>query len=700
MTQRDPLVQGVSDIASGLSKTASQIGGGALIGAIGLAYFALAWACGLNYPSDGYWTLGLPDRVWAFLLLGSLPWLMPDTRRWILATLAARRLRKRWDVAMVELGLVNDAGKAPRISDTSITRVADRGRFLGLLPWFAVRYDVIFTLRLPVGHSIKDDLAPRAERFATALRVKTARVEPIPDKPADYAQLVVLRHEPFRAKDRPARWPHRRDRQRSLWDPIAVGRDEQGKPFMLELFERNVMVAGQPGGGKSVFLGILTAAAALDPRAHLHLMDGKGGIELEPWACCATTFVDEDADKAVELLTALSLGTQQRYQAMRVANAQETARAAEARAHLQRHPGPWTHRLGRRARDWLAPALEDRKLPPALKRLMRDSTVAVISHKVSPPTSLHLLVVDELPTYIASSRGAEITELLIYLVRHGRAAGVIVVAGAQKPEGQQVPTNLRDLFTVRVSFAATSPAASDVALGQGWASRGYNAALIDLKTPGVCFLLGEGGIPVRLRTYFLADDEVPMLAERGAALRGRTRSEAPEPEDVIDVEAVEVEDYDESAKGRPEPAVRACHTDAPRTATLVIDALPPGKNGDKGEDWSNSQGNAPKAGLFREHRREWKALVTEAAEKAELPKECEHIACTATFRFEKANRRDPQNFWHNVGVIVPDALVEAGYLPDDTQEHWTPNAATIQRGTGKPRTTLELAYRVRAKVPA
>lgn len=685
MTRRpDPLVAFVAESSVGFARALRLVWRHRLAIGIALAYYGLAWLCGLNYPTIGYWSLGLPDRVWAFALLGSLPWIAPDSRRYLLAAFASRRLRGRFDAVMRELGLVNDAGKAPRIRDGDVVRVEEPRQIWGLA-YFRVRYDVAFDVVLPVGADLKA-LSGHTGAIAAALRVKTVRIEAIPDKPANLVHMTVLRREPFRADDRPARWPHRHDQRRSLWDPIAVARDEQGRPFTVSLFQHNVMVAGLPGGGKSVLLNVLAAAAALDPHAHLHLMDGKGGLELEPWADCATSFVGSDPDKAVELLEALAQGMDHRYEDLRRAQESERERVRHALAQRAANPGPFHHRLGRWLRPRLAPLLEDRTVPRFLARRMEDPARARLHRKVSAPTPLHLLVVDELPSYVVSEQGKRIVELLTYIVQRGRAAGVIVCAGAQKPEGHALPTNLRDLFSIRVSFAATSSAASDVALGQGWASRGYNAALIDSATPGVCWWLGEGGVPARLRTYFLADDEVPMIAERGAALRGRTRSEAPEPEDVIDVEAVEIE----AEPDADDPS------ESTGTVELVIDALPPSKNV---EDFSNTS-NGSGSFVAREHRREWKALIVEAAEKAELPRDCEHIACTATFRFEKANRRDPQNFWHNAGVVVPDALVEAGYLPDDTQDHWTPMPAVIQKGTGKARTTLRLEYRVRVRVEA
>jgi hypothetical protein len=75
------------------------------------------------------------------------------------------------------------------------------------------------------------------------------------------------------------------------------------------------------------------------------------------------------------------------------------------------------------------------------------------------------------------------------------------------------------LFAFRWALRCTTPQASDTILGQGWASRGYSAANLDLACPGVGLLLHERGLPVRCRTHFLDDDQVEALAARAANLR-------------------------------------------------------------------------------------------------------------------------------------------------------------------------------------
>jgi hypothetical protein len=68
--------------------------------------------------------------------------------------------------------------------------------------------------------------------------------------------------------------------------------------------------------------------------------------------------------------------------------------------------------------------------------------------------------------------------------------------------------------------------ASDTILGAGWASNGFSAATIDDRTPGVGFLLAEGGQPRRVRSFYLSDNEITSIAARGAVLRAERRNAA------------------------------------------------------------------------------------------------------------------------------------------------------------------------------
>ena len=49
----------------------------------------------------------------------------------------------------------------------------------------------------------------------------------------------------------------------SIWQPVHLGTDELGRRVEVTLAERNMLIGGEPGGGKSVALQLIVAHGAL-----------------------------------------------------------------------------------------------------------------------------------------------------------------------------------------------------------------------------------------------------------------------------------------------------------------------------------------------------------------------------------------------------------------------------------------------------
>lgn len=251
---------------------------------------------------------------------------------------------------------------------------------------------------------------------------------------------------------------------------MPVGLDEDGHVVRISLPEHNLLLGGEPGAGKSVALSLLVASAALDPGVKLWLLDGKL-VELAPWAACAEHSVGPAVAEATEVLHHLRAEMDMRYVQL----------------------------------------------------------LATRRRKVAPDDGfpLHVVVCDELALYLAGpdrKERVEFAEVLRDLVARGRAAGVIVLAATQKPSSDVIPTSLRDLFGFRWSMRCATREASDTILGSGWATQGYSAGDVDPALRGVGYLLHEGGLPVRLRAFYLDDDALASLAARAEALRKPVRS--------------------------------------------------------------------------------------------------------------------------------------------------------------------------------
>jgi DNA segregation ATPase FtsK/SpoIIIE-like protein len=317
-------------------------------------------------------------------------------------------------------------------------------------------------VRLPAGSSTAA-LAEAAEQVAVILDVREVRVGRDPDR-ASLARVTVVRRDPLHVAP-PLAWPWLGIERCSLWRPVPVGVDEDGQWVTIALPERNMLLGGEPGAGKSGAMALLLAAAALDPTVKLILFDGKL-VELACWAGIADRNVGPDLHEAVEVL-------------------------AEVQQEL------------------------DRRLLALLANRRR---------KITPTFGMPLLlvVVDELAFYVAGpdrKLSAEFAGRLRDLVARGRAAGVVVLAATQKPAAEVIPTSLRDLFGFRWALRCLTPQASDTVLGSGWAGLGHTASAVDAADRGVGLLLAEGGMPVRLRACWLDDDQLAALAACAEALR-------------------------------------------------------------------------------------------------------------------------------------------------------------------------------------
>jgi len=206
----------------------------------------------------------------------------------------------------------------------------------------------------------------------------------------------------------------------SMFDPIHTGIDEFGAPIYIRIIYKNLLAAGEPGGGKSGLLNTLTAHAALSVLARLVLFDGKQ-VELGMWDDIADEFVGPDIDHAIITLLRLQRVMNNRY--------------------------AWLHAHGRR------------EIQP------RDNISVITS------------VFDEIALYSTvlgtEAQQKQFLTLFRDLVARGRAAAMPVIAATQRPSVDIIPKSLRDLFGYRAAFRCTSTGSSDIILGDGWSSAGF-----------------------------------------------------------------------------------------------------------------------------------------------------------------------------------------------------------------------------------
>ncbi|MFK4184706.1 cell division protein FtsK [Streptomyces sparsogenes] len=146
---------------------------------------------------------------------------------------------------------------------------------------------------------------------------------------------------------------------------------------------------------------------------------------------------------------------------------------------------------------------------------------------------LTVLIVDEAHTYFRDHKGsdpqtkklaalaADNARLVEDLVKKGRSVGILVIIATQKATGDAIPTFIRDVCPVGLSFAQKTAEAAVVALGEdirNWPDANPTA-LQDPAYVGVASMAHQGrpGF-TRIRTPYVADDDAARIAADTAHL--------------------------------------------------------------------------------------------------------------------------------------------------------------------------------------
>ncbi len=224
---------------------------------------------------------------------------------------------------------------------------------------------------------------------------------------------------------------------RSIEDGIPFGRDARGREIVIPTRGSHCLIGGQTGSGKSVGMSHVLHAATSAPDAQLWAVDLKEGVEIAAWKHLAYA----TATTGAECLAMLEM-----LDRIRVERLREMSDAG--------------------LRDWV----------------------------VSPDKPRIILTVDELAEMDKASQ-----DVLRSLTRLGRAAGISVFAAIQKPTVEVVDSQIRSSFQSAVAFGVRSKNESNIILGDGMASEGFDAS--KLSAPGECWVVGWGDGPKHVKAY-------------------------------------------------------------------------------------------------------------------------------------------------------------------------------------------------------
>ncbi|MBV9030569.1 MAG: hypothetical protein JO364_09715 [Pseudonocardiales bacterium] len=218
---------------------------------------------------------------------------------------------------------------------------------------------------------------------------------------------------------------------------VVIGRTETGRPWVLRLLGRHILVAGVSDAGKSSVMWAVLRALAPWNRAGLVQVfgiDPKGGMELGRAPGLFQKLVCDNGVEAVELLEHVATLTRQRAEALRRQGTRK-----------------WTPASGQ---------------------------------------PFVLLIIDELADVIAyqpdNALRKRANAALQSILSQGRAPGVCVIGQIQDPRKQVI--DCRHLFPIKIAMWLDEPEQVDMVLGDGVRERGASAHEISEDTPGVAWV--------------------------------------------------------------------------------------------------------------------------------------------------------------------------------------------------------------------
>lgn len=331
---------------------------------------------------------------------------------------------------------------------------------------------------LPPGLVATDVLAKR-DRLSGALRLPLDQVWPEvgPDHLAQVDLWVGFK--PASAMGEP-KWaladPNART---SIFEPYPFAVDARGRPIDVILFEKNILLGGQPGAGKSFGARAIATIAGLDPTCELKICEFKGVgdfLDMEPLCTDYACGVDDEAFDIGEAIIDWALAECER----------RGARIKKLRQSGELPDGAITPEVAARKGSGLHPVL---------------------------------ILIDEFHELLLNRKG--VADKCERVIRRGRALGIMLELATQIPDANTVPTAITKCVQIRICMSVADWQSNDQILGTGAYKRGHTATMF---RPG--FDAGWGVMQGLRRdgetgrTYFPDPETRAAIVERMKQLRG------------------------------------------------------------------------------------------------------------------------------------------------------------------------------------
>lgn len=267
-----------------------------------------------------------------------------------------------------------------------------------------------------------------------------------------------------------------------VFKKMPYGTDVRQHRVGIDLFETNILIGAIPGAGKTTSTRTLACGCALDITAEIHAWEFKGSGDM---ACLEQVAHRYGSGQDNETIRAC------------LADLREIKDDLEKRATTVK-------RLAKEAPE----SCPDRKTSRYLADKKR--------------LGLHPVVIflDEVQNlYMHETYGKEAAELVLYIIRMGRAFGVILIQATQRPDADSLPKAISAQAGIRICLRVMGYQENDMILGTGAYSKGISAMEFTARDKGVGYLVGVGDEPIVAKSYNVTDAEAKQICARARLLR-------------------------------------------------------------------------------------------------------------------------------------------------------------------------------------
>jgi DNA segregation ATPase FtsK/SpoIIIE, S-DNA-T family len=281
-------------------------------------------------------------------------------------------------------------------------------------------------IRLPMGVTA-DMVADRRDRLAANLG--RAKLETWPTEGTEAGQLDLWVADKGKLRMGAGPWPLLHDGEVDIFDGVPFGRSQRGQVLNAPIMERNYLIGGMPGQGKSSAGRTLCLGCVLDPTVEVKVYVFASNPDFDPFTPRLSTYVKGDDDDAVQA-GLIELRTLR----------EEVTRRGKL---LERHGA----------------AKVTRKLATRVSGLHPIVVIFDEAHELF-----------EHPSY-----GAEAADLSVKVVKKARKTGITLIFLTQSPTAASIPKDLTRNCTNGIAYAVADHVANDGLLGSGKYRQGIRA---------------------------------------------------------------------------------------------------------------------------------------------------------------------------------------------------------------------------------